>query len=834
MMPRIKFFQLPAWLGLATVAGTASLAAPAAPSDPDGVAFFEKKVRPLLAEHCYKCHSRNAERLRGGLYLDTQAGWMNGGDSGEALLPGQPEDSLLIKAVRYEDPDFKMPPKYRLADGEIDILERWVAMGAPDPRTEDTPVAAATTSINIDKGRDFWAFQPPQAGTLPAPSHPDWCRDNLDRFVLQKLDDAGLKPVEDADRRTLIRRLAFDLTGLPPTPEEIQDFVHDTRSDDDALAALVDRLLASPRFGERWARHWLDVVRYAESMGRTRNWPFPQAWRYRDYVIGSFNDDKPYDQFVREQIAGDLLPAATPERADELKVATGFLALGAQDLNERDTAKFKMDVVDEQVDVTGRTFMALTTGCARCHDHKFDPIPTRDYYALAGIFLSTDLRSGYANRKGNNNNYFRPELLLRLSEAPPEKPAPESDPAAERAQNRRRQVIQRQITEKNAQLRRLNQLAKRGNDPKDSSPDPADTRREVNALRREVRALQKELAAVDTAIVVPEHTAMGVAEGNVRDCRIHVRGDTDNLGPSVPRGFLQVLLRDGAAELSEDRSGRLELAEWMTQPDHPLTSRVMVNRIWHHLFGRGLVATVDNFGATGERPTHPELLDHLAVRFSRDGWSVMSMIRSIVLSRTYRLSSRQDQAGQEIDPDNLLLWRMNPRRLEVEALRDAMLAVGGQLDTEPAQGSPVMNARLGEMGRRATTTRWADSDKRSIYLPVVRNDLPGMFEVFDFAEPSSVIGRRDVTTVSTQALFMMNNPFVLEQARRMAQMLSARHPSQVGERVSLAYERAYGRPPSEKEVERALAFVNENGGEGAAWAAFCQALLASAEFRYVQ
>ena len=838
----MRWIHLNAGWGGVAVLSLAALTSFSAVPTPQDIAFFEKKVRPLLVEHCYKCHSSDAERIKGGLFLDSQAGWMNGGDSGEALLPGQPDKSLLIEAVRYENPDLQMPPKYRLSDAEIQTLERWIAMGAPDPRAGDAQ-RLPESSINIESGREFWAFQPPRDTPPPIPSNLSWCKDDLDRFILRALEDAELQPVDDADRRTLIRRLSFDLLGLPPSPQEIRQFLNDPRDDDQALERLVDRLLASPRFGERWARHWLDVVRYAESMGRTRNWPFPFAWRYRDYVIDALNDDKPYDRFLIEQLAGDLLPSESPAQADLLKVATGFLALGSQDLNERNAANFKMDVVDEQIDVTCRAFMALTTGCARCHDHKFDPIPTRDYYAMAGIFGSTELRAGYTNRKGGNNrDYFHPELLLTLSAAaePDTPPDRKAGRQRENALNRQRQKLQQQIVEKTSDIQRLNQMAKNQNkrraqdDDATSSLTPARLRQQLNRLKREVRDLRAALKSQDESPAVSEHMAMGVVDGTPRDCRIHVRGDTSTLGPAVPRGFLQVLCNDSTPPLSGRQSGRLELAQWMTHPDHPLTGRVMVNRIWHHLFGHGLVATVDNFGETGERPTHPELLDHLATRFIANDWSVKSMIRTIVLSRTYRLSSRHDEAAHAADPENHLLWRMNLRRLEVEALRDAMLAVSGQLDLEPAIGSPVMTARMGDMGRRSSSAQWAQSDKRTVYLPVVRNDLPGMFEVFDFAEPSSVIGRRDITTVSTQALFMMNNPLVLEQSNTLAALLARRHPSQPEARVQLAYEMAFGRLPESDEERRALAFVMHIGDSPDAWSALCQALFASAEFRYLQ
>ena len=387
-----------------------ALSALAADSDPGKIAFFERSIRPLLIEHCYKCHSQSKGEDKGGLTLDTQSGWMDGGDSGPALVPGKISESLLIEAVEQRDPDFAMPPKYKLSGPEIARLKEWVAMGAPDPR-DGKPGKLKPSSIDIAAGRDFWSFRPVKSPPVPVVKSADWPSDPIDHFILAKQAGKGLVPVADADRATLIRRATYDLVGLPPTPEEIRAFINDPAGDREAFARVVDRLLSSGHFGERWGRHWLDIVRYGESMGRTRNYPFPFAWKYRDYVIASFNKDKPYDRFVTEQLAGDLLPARDDGQSDEHHVATGFLALGSMDLNERDREKFKLDVIDDQIDVTGRAFMAMTTGCARCHDHKFDPIPTTDYYAMAGIFGSTNTLSGYGNRQGGGNKLNRSTLI---------------------------------------------------------------------------------------------------------------------------------------------------------------------------------------------------------------------------------------------------------------------------------------------------------------------------------------------------------------------------------------------------------------------------------------
>lgn len=798
--------------------------------------LFENEIRPLLAEHCYQCHSQDAKNLKGGLLLDSAPGWQNGGDSGEVIVPGDPEASRLIHAVRYTDRDLQMPPKYRLADDEVAALEKWIALGAPDPReTETAPVLA---EIDLEKGRSYWAFQKPRrtAGTT-----------SIDAFINEKLADAGLEPAARAGRTTLIRRASFDLTGLPPTPEQIDAFVEDPRSDDDAFAALVDELLATKAFGERWGRHWLDIVRYAESMGRTRNYPFPYAWRYRDYVIDAFNTDIPYDAFVREQLAGDLLPAENDAERDRLHVATGFLALGSMDLNERDREQYRMDVVDEQIDVTGRAILALTTGCARCHDHKFDPIPQADYYALAGIFRSTETFSGYHNRQGGNRPGFTPELLITLDSEPAEVVAQEEQTVDPKLQQRLKKQ-QRQLAQVNRQIRQASkrpQAKRAGKQITAEKPGVS-----LAKLRARKKTLQRALAKTRQALnantkekgerpKVPRtaNYAMGARDiGKPEDCRINVRGEARNLGDQVPRGFLRVLSAENESILEKPaQSGRLELARWLTSPENPLTARVLVNRLWHHLLGHGLVRTVDNFGAMGEPPTHPALLDHLAIRFVEHGWSVKKMIREIMLSEVYRRDSTHDAGAHDRDPENRLLWRAHVRRLQAEPLRDALLSVSGRLNAESPPGSPVMYRPFKDL-RRATGA--LDDDwrtRRSVYLPILRGFVPPFFQIFDFAEPSQVMGRRDVTTVSTQALFFMNNAFLMEQARHAAGRLLASE-IKPGQRLAKAYRLCLGRRPTREEVAASKAFLRASGAgkPRERWAGLFQALFASAEFRYLR
>jgi len=810
------------------MACVAPIAFTAEPTESE-LAFFEGKVRPLLAKHCYECHSTESGKLKGGLLLDSKEGWLAGGDSGEALEPGKPDTSLLIQSVRYTNQDLQMPPKYQLSEAEIDVLEAWVEMGAPDPRA-GTKVAKVS-GINWEKGQAHWSFQPITKPALPTVTNTGWTRDDLDRFILLKLESAKLNPAPDADRFALVRRVSLDLTGLPPSVDEVGEFVRDPASDDEALGKVVDRLLRSSAFGERWGRHWLDIARYADSVGKTRNVPFPYAWRYRNYVIDAFNKDKPYDQFIAEQVAGDLMPAKNDNDREEKLVATGLLALGSMDLNERDRDQFQLDRVDDQMDTLGRSTMGLTLGCARCHDHKFDPIAQTDYYAMAGIFASTTTLSGQQARQGGSKEYHHPDLLARL-----DAPMQSSADKIENANNA-----------KVAQLQdRLQQIQRTFKKTEVNQSKRSEIKKEVLELRRQLATLtgsdaspkngKKSYATVES--VDPNAAlAMAATEGGIVDLALRVRGEPDIKGDIVPRAFPVFLKQVSAPEIPNDESGRLELAKWLTSRDHPLTARVMVNRIWAHLLGRGLVETVDNFGASGATPTHPELLDHLAIRFMDSGWSMKSMIRTIVMSRTYRLSSQHISANATADEDNRLYWRANLRRLEVEAIRDSLLAAGGFLQTTRPAGAPFDGGVGGDLShpknRKNGIADTIGSPIRSVYLPVFRSKLPGMFTVFDFAEPDQVNGQRDVTTVAPQALFMLNNPFVVDVSARAADRILEQKLPDDKARVRYAYAYALCRNPNETETKRALEFVGTGADRRSGWAALTQALYSSAEFRYI-
>jgi hypothetical protein len=778
---------------------------------PEQEAFFEAKIRPVLVMRCGKCHSSTAEKLRGGLHLDSREGLRRGGDTGPAIVPGQPDESLLIRAIRYRDDELQMPPKGKLPDAVVADFEAWVKMGAPDPR--DAPaVATARPSADLGKARAFWSFRPPKKSSPPAVTRSDWPRDEIDRFLLAAIKSRGLAPVADAGRPRLLRRVSFDLVGLPPTPEELDAFLADDSPE--AFAKVVDRLLASPRFGERWGRHWLDVARYAESSGKT-NFTYPQAWRYRDWAIASFNADKPYDRFVREQVAGDLLPASDDrQRADQV-IATGFLALGSKAHDAENRGQFLLDVVDEQIEATTRTFLGLTVACARCHDHKMDPISQRDYYALSGIFRSTQTCSGTLAGVFPNFN------AMPLIELPPGAEVPSAAPPLPPEQRA-------------AMEARLAALVRE----RDSIPPGEANRDRLRRVTSMLATLRYRLL-LDRPGEAPRAFAMGVRERDESiNSPLYVRGELDQPGEVIPRGLVRVLCDDTSASIAEG-SGRRELADWLASPSNPLTARVMVNRVWLHLFGRGLVPTPDNFGAAGAPPSHPELLDTLAVDFMADGWSIKRLIRRIVLSRAYGLDSAHDPRNFEADPDNALVWRMSKRRLEAEAVRDALLCVGGRLATDPPVGSAV--ARVGEGLALFVRVEGQDASDthRSVYLPIVRDQVLESLALFDFADPSLVTGERAATTGPAQALHFLNSPFVIRQAEALCDRVFAAEGDEA-RRVERAYRLALARMPTAAEGDRALAFLRDfapraGGTDPArgAWWAFCQALLAGAEFRYL-
>ena len=1083
--------------------------------NPLALELFEKHIRPTLIEQCIRCHG--PKKQQGGLRLDSSEWLSKGGDSGEIVTPGDPDDSILIDAIRYNDPSLEMPPKGKLSDKVVRAFERWVKLGAADPRVaKDGEPAEKSNVPSVQQGREFWSFQAVKRLPPPSVDRQDWAKNDIDYFVLSRLEKNGLIPATPADKPTLIRRVFYDLIGLPPTTDQIESFVND--SSPDAFDRLVDQLLESEHFGERWGRHWLDVVRFAESSGGGRTLLFPNAWRYRDYVIDSLNDDVPYDQFVREQIAGDLLPAENWQDRRRKLTATAYLLLGPTNYELQDKDVLEMDVVDEQLDTFGKSMMGMTIGCARCHDHKFDPIPAHDYYALAGIFKSTKAmihsnvstwnkvplpvppeqeaqikaneleieatekliadtkeerkRLGATSRdkkrrpsgqrdilsesikgividdedaelvgawtpstsstrfvngkyihdgttgKGQKQAIFHLDLKapavfeVRVGYSPfsnrstkvpihihhadgetvvriNQQNTPEFDDAFQSVGVYEfdpamdpRVVISNEGTEDGvviadsvvlvetdlAPLPTADQVDFPENipyivqDPKslpgvvvdDTNADlvgewkhsvhtppfvgasyihdlkegkgeksatftpnlPKDGLYEVRVshntnvrrasnvpitvrhadgetvvhinenepapIKRLFRSLGEfrfnkgkqgsvtfssdgtdgKYVIVDSVQFIPagndaemvEHRRKELDEqiqqletrladlkkkGVVRpiamatdddddagDIHLAIRGVVHNKGPMVPRGVMQVVSEDAQLTVPEGESGRRELAMWVASDDHPLTARVMANRIWYWLTDRGIVASVDNFGTMGDRPTHPLLLDHLANSLVDNGWSIKSLIRQIVTSRTYQMSSDVVEHNYQVDPENRLFWRMNRKRLRAEDIRDSLLFVGGNLD-EQMGGPNVKGGTKSEYGYKFNSVR------RSVYVPVFRNTLPEIFEVFDFADPNIQRGHRSSSTIASQALLMMNHPFVIQQSQLAAGKLAELDLASNSQAIETAYLQVIGRRPNPEEREIADEFVERNADNPRRWAMLYQALFGCVDFRYL-
>ncbi len=1092
-------FSRPLRVGVVTLVAAMASGVGLRSAEADRSDFFERKIRPVLVERCEECHSVASGKKKGGLLLDSRAGLLAGGDTRPAVVPGDPQKSLLMEAVRYGNHDLQMPPKGRLPDATIAELERWIADGAFDPRLPRSGNASSTPGASNAEAGSHWAFQPLRRTPPPAGSavHP------IDRFIEARLNEAGLRSTPEADRRTLLRRLSYDLTGLPPSPALQEAFLKGSGVDDDV--AWIERLMASPAYGERWGRWWLDVARYADTNGQDENKVMANAWRYRDWVVRAFNRNLPFDRFITEQLAGDLLSThgvTEPEVFDRW-TATGFLVLGPKMLAEQDKPKLVMDLVDEQIDVVGRAFLGLTVSCARCHDHKFDPVPTRDYYALAGIFKSTktmanldfvsrfnerrvsdaaqvaaveahaaelsqleaELKSATAAAKtglidrwtsavaellrkpdagtealppeavkrlravlsdtndvggiaatlrrwnsgavpleellrktGSSNGmagirlgpgrtgaafladgsnqieaphrdelepprltveaWVRPEVLPTEGETRrwlvskganewaeghyalvidgsragaylnigggPEKvfaawSAPgvlESDRWRHLAMTFDGQVLRVFVDGVSVAEAPVARERNRGAGPlvlgrrpdgyvgfrgaldgirvharaleaaelKAAFENPgkpgsgaliagwefdeldeagklavaeAETRRflkgpeglltppkDFRALlaepgRRELESLEAKLQRVRTNTPPPVEFALAVEEASVVDLPVHIRGSHLNAAKEpVPRGFVRVAHRGGSIALPKDRSGRLELAEWLTGPENPLTARVIVNRVWQAHFGEGLVRTPDNFGLRGEKPTHPELLDWLSTEFIASGWDLKRLHRLILTSGAWRRAGRGhpgfDPETATRDPDNRLLSWFPRQRLEAEMVRDALLLVSGRLDA--TIGGSLVSWGNDEYTPEDSVS--AGSVRRSLYLPVVRDRVYDMFTIFDFANPSVGTSRRTPTVVSHQALFFLNSPLVRECSSALADRLLALPGNDSVLRLREAHLLALGRPPSPAETDRAMRFLEASSrpetpdGERRAWAAWCQVLLASNEFLY--
>ncbi len=760
-------------VGLACLAGLqfARAADPTATLAAADLQFFETKIRPILTEQCFPCHSHTADRIKGDLLLDSREAVRRGGKSGRVLIPGKPEESALIQAIRYTDPDLRMPPEKhggKLPDQQIADLTEWVRRGAPDPRAS-TILSSGNSYSGV--GKAHWAFQAVKKIAIPTAKDSSWIQTPVDNFISAKLEAVGLHPNPLADKRTLIRRVTFDLIGLPPTEPEIQEFLADNSPT--AYERVVDRLLASPHYGERWARYWLDVARYSDTKGDApkRDDPrYPYAWTYRDYVIDAFNTDLPYDQFIIEQLAADRLVVAEEQQARSKKLelpinrqrlaALGFLTLGNQFNGRRD------DVIADQIDVTTKAFLGLTVACARCHDHKFDPIPTQDYYSLYGVFANSIEPTRIAQQ---------PILLAKI----PQTPALLDYLAQEQALQKK----ETDLGQRYAEFRRA-----RSRDPQ--------MRREL--IRAEGR-LQRELGDLEIEHPgAPARANVVLDAPRAHDYTVLVRGETKNYGATVPRRFLETLSPQPEHRATwNEGSGRLQLARAIADPLNPITARVLVNRIWQQHFGAGFVNTPDDLGNMASAPTNPELLDWLADRFSAEGWSIKKLQRTIVLSHTYAQSSDSNAAAVAVDPANKYLWRANLHRLDFEEIYDALLATAGTLDR--TIGGKSIAASSDDFGQR-----------RSLYTYIDRRNPPELLTQFDFPNPDTPSGKRYATTVPQQSLFMMNSPLVIETARQLTHRPEFTKLTTDQERIVSLYVAILQRPPTAEELTLSISYINQN------------------------
>jgi len=896
--------------------------ATAATPTPADLDHFEQKIRPVLIERCYACHSKEAaakNKLKGGLLVDTAAGLLKGGDSGPAIVPGNAKESLLYKALRYDG--YEMPPDNRLSTSIVADFATWIDRGAADPRVDAEGAGdAAKLTIDFALARKHWAFQPPVRAPRPAVRDSKWPRTEIDYFILAKLEASKLKPVTPATKRELLRRATFDLIGLPPTPEEVEAFVADESPD--AFAKVVDRLLASPHYGERWGRHWLDVARYAEDQAHTfAVKPSTSGYRYRDWVVDALNADMPYDRFVKLQIAADKLAPQSADASSDEKLkhvaALGFFGLGAQYYKNTDAAKASADELDDRIDTLTRGFLGLTVSCARCHDHKFDPIPTQDYYSLAGVFQSCTLNNTPLAPPAEVAAYDAGQKRIKTAEDDLKKFVAEQKTAAAEAEAakigryveaawraqaaRRADAAKKPMPElakrlelneptlgkwldfldmknkgKTPALDELRNLCSSASTVSAADAMPADLKAAASALERRLNealatrrekkkpesAENKELleailgnqgiftpndgelakrmpaksmdkwnaskAEIETAkkaappIYALAHT---IADAKPTDMKVFIRGNPARTGELAPRRFLKILAGDSPTPF-KDGSGRRELADEIASADNPLTARVIVNRLWQRHFGRGIVATPSNFGLLGDRPTHPELLDYLAVRLVAQGWSLKAIHREIMLSSVYRLGSGRDAANEQVDADNRLLWRMDRRRLDVEAWRDALLAVSGRLD-------PKLGGESTDLGSPANV-------RRTIYGKISRHELDSLLRLFDFPDANVTSETRSETTVPQQQLFVLNSPFMIEQSKAFVARLTKEAPKDERDRIARAFAVAYGRPAEPAEVDVVIAYLagvdspdEAKKNKLSRWERVAQALLSANEFLYL-
>ncbi len=780
--------------------------------------FFEKHIRPVLVEHCYECHSAEAKTVQANLLLDTPSATRTGGDSGPSVVPNNVDESLIVQALEYET--WQMPPSGKLPAETIANFRRWIAEGAVDPRPESSAPSPQPGADRLAAGKTHWSFQPIQRATIPTTGS-NWPRNSIDCFIENAANQHHLPIAMDADRATLLRRLYLTLIGLPPTAEEVLSFLTD--QEPDAVERVVDRLLASPHYGERWGRYWLDLARYADSNGADENHEYPVAYRYRDYVVRQLNADLPYDEFVIQQLAGDLLATDSIEQRRENLTATGFLVLGPKMLAEQDKPKLVADLVDEQIDTLGQSLLGLTLGCARCHDHKFDPINATDYYALAGVFHST---------KSMKNLDFVSQWNTRSL----------PDPIVEA------QIAEHQRVVAEAE-KELTQLTMKPEGERSNEEKAA-----IEKAKQHVENLKK------AAPSLPE--VMAVDESSVKLVPIHIRGNHLQLkGDALTRRLPTVFENSmPQPEMPSQQSGRLELAQALFHSQNPLTSRVIANRLWSWHFGEGIVRTVSNFGLKGETPSHPDLLDWLASEIQLREWSIKQMHRQIVLSRTFQLQIQATEEAIATDPDNRFFARRGLKRLEIEPLRDSIVAVGGNLDRSfGGRAATIYGSNYAEDGRGKNEF---DALRRMIYLPVNRAALHELFATFDYVDSGVSVGKRTSTVVPHQSLFLMNHPLIRQQASELAKRLQSHsllHHDTVAKdenvaRIQLAFLELLGRLPDQTEIAIAQDFLRDksytvaqatpdnSGNEPnlnapehlqVVWSEFCHALITSNEFMYI-
>jgi hypothetical protein len=754
--------------------------------------IFETKIRPVLSESCLRCHG--GKKISNGLRIDSREALLKGGKNGPALFPGDPDKSLLIQAIRRTHAEIKMPPDQKLPDTVIADFAAWVKSGAPWPK------------VRTLQASGHWAFEPVRRVEPPA-DPTGWSEHPIDRFISAKRQAAGVFPVAAAEKRVLLRRITFDLIGLPPTPAEVDAFVSDSAPD--AFAKVIDRLLASPHYGERWGRHWMDVARYADTAGDNADYPIPEVRLYRDYIIDAFNADKPYDQFVHEQLAGDILAKrGSPEKYAERVIATGFLALSRRYA----TAPYELWhlTLEDAIETTGRAFMGLTLRCARCHDHKYDPVTNADYYALYGVFASTQFP--WAGGEEFHSMKRPREHFVPV-----------------RSESKSLAAHQQRIQQLEADIRK----AEKESDPKSKEPQG-----KLAALKNQLWELHRSSLPRGLA------GAYAVQEGKPHDETIQMRGEPTSTGPVVKRGAPRFLCNGSRLSIPPGESGRLQLAEWLTRPDHPLTARVLVNRLWQHHFGKGLVATPSNFGLRGEPPTHPELLDYLAARFIESGWSIKAMHRLILTSKTYQLASADDETNAAKDPGNRWYWRYDRRRLNAEAIRDALLAVSGNLNRSRPGPHPFPPIEKWTWTQHNPFKGVYPSSHRSVYLMTQRFQRHPFLALFDGPDTNTTTEQRASSTVPLQALYLMNNPFMNERAEGFARRLLAAS-TEPKERIELMYRLAWSRFPSPVEHRAGLEYVGRyrhelsigavpaEQAERESWTSFARTLLTANEFFYV-